>query len=747
MNRFQQDGLTWQACVRLCWLVLAAVVLWAAMSPGATAQRGQRKQYRVGERVEVNLDHFGSDWQEAEVVEVRGRGTFVEVRLANGRTKIFTSDEVRPLKKKKTHPLIKHAPRTWTDTTGKYKVEASFVELAGKQVVLEKKGDGTRIKVPLQKLSTADQAEVAKLLAEASENPFEAVEDDSEDSSSPGSDLSPVSLLDAKRIVLAPAVRSRFQPEPLQTSQTALQGVAVALPPKADFFEKTTGIVAVAENSVAFVSRAITFGSNEGQGAIDIIDLQREKVSKTAVMPGPIVVADAIGGAKPRVLIYTISEEHGSDKPPQVLAIAELEGGKLNELTRWIPYAPDDFHDDDISFARFVDEQHAVTLNKAGTFVLWNVDEAKPVYYANIGRQLKPVTLNSRKYLVTEIEHSLSIIDVMEGKTVFSLPSLKVLSPSITLSPDGKQMAVTSGVNRFSIVDLTTGKLGESHQVSEHLNSIDWVTENQILLNGRYLYDLPRRFYLWEYQNPPSTLLRIAANTFLYTQGSTDHQGKGLFVATIPNGDALAKTASIDPSDLSVLDENDKVQLRINISLPGVSTSQVQRALTEMLAKHQVEVVPQSDLVLEAIAYRGQPKKWLFREFGSFRGGQEKTVTPNHYYLVLWDKENVVWRAAGYDDAHGFIRLNEGETLDSKLRAMTNPSADFFLHASIPKHLKWYASGAQTFGASKWGYGGLQQSEPTKLKPPDKSSAGNGPSQGNRQSPNRFRDQNITTRT
>jgi len=48
-------------------------------------------------------------------------------------------------------------PRTWTDATGKFKIEAELVRVADGKVEL-KKADGTVVSVPLDKLSAADQA-------------------------------------------------------------------------------------------------------------------------------------------------------------------------------------------------------------------------------------------------------------------------------------------------------------------------------------------------------------------------------------------------------------------------------------------------------------------------------------------------------------------------------------------------------------------------------------------------------------
>jgi len=53
--------------------------------------------------------------------------------------------------------------RTWTDSTGKHKIEAEFVELTSEGVKL-KKADGKTVVIPLKKLSPADQQHVEELI-------------------------------------------------------------------------------------------------------------------------------------------------------------------------------------------------------------------------------------------------------------------------------------------------------------------------------------------------------------------------------------------------------------------------------------------------------------------------------------------------------------------------------------------------------------------------------------------------------
>ena len=52
--------------------------------------------------------------------------------------------------------------RTWTDSTGKFTLEAKFIEVKDRKVTIEKE-DGKRITLPLIKLSNADREYVEKL--------------------------------------------------------------------------------------------------------------------------------------------------------------------------------------------------------------------------------------------------------------------------------------------------------------------------------------------------------------------------------------------------------------------------------------------------------------------------------------------------------------------------------------------------------------------------------------------------------
>src|SRR5690349_14633674 len=63
--------------------------------------------------------------------------------------------------------------RTWTDSTGKFKIKAKFIKLDEGTVTLEQE-DGSEMEISLKKLSTADQKVANELARGEGDNPFKS---------------------------------------------------------------------------------------------------------------------------------------------------------------------------------------------------------------------------------------------------------------------------------------------------------------------------------------------------------------------------------------------------------------------------------------------------------------------------------------------------------------------------------------------------------------------------------------------
>ena len=156
---------TWMQVRFSCFVLLAAAIVLTWTATADAQRRRPRSQFHPGQKVQ--FDHFGRIW-DGEVVSINNLG-WVKVRFTeNGQERTWDYPPDQVWLPKKT-PVASTRPnarmRTWTDSSGLYKIEARFVELADGKVTLEK-DDGTRKSMPLDKLSENDQ-ELAKKLAAA----------------------------------------------------------------------------------------------------------------------------------------------------------------------------------------------------------------------------------------------------------------------------------------------------------------------------------------------------------------------------------------------------------------------------------------------------------------------------------------------------------------------------------------------------------------------------------------------------
>lgn len=136
----------------------------------------------------VQIREHGRVWQAAEITELlpdgkvatryRGWGQRTATLLRN-QIQLAPKEVVQPKRPDKSpatapQPVGSSTTRTWSDSSGSFKVEATYLGVSDDKVVL-RKTDGQEVSVLLTRLSIQDQRFVAKVQEESKQlgNPFE----------------------------------------------------------------------------------------------------------------------------------------------------------------------------------------------------------------------------------------------------------------------------------------------------------------------------------------------------------------------------------------------------------------------------------------------------------------------------------------------------------------------------------------------------------------------------------------------
>jgi hypothetical protein len=135
----------------------------------------------VGQIVQAQRKNYGPFWRAAKIEELLPDGTVRVGFLTWGKVdhsevlprraiQLAPEELEQPAKPAASAETALSEVRTWSDATGRFKLEAEFVNVSDGKVNLRRKSDNRLIAVPIDKLSAADQAYLQKI--QNAENPF-----------------------------------------------------------------------------------------------------------------------------------------------------------------------------------------------------------------------------------------------------------------------------------------------------------------------------------------------------------------------------------------------------------------------------------------------------------------------------------------------------------------------------------------------------------------------------------------------
>ena len=459
--------------------------------------------------------------------------------------------------------------RTWTDSTGKFKIQAKFIAQDKGKVTLEGK-DGKRLQIELTKLSAGDQKYLAELAKKktAPDDPFKEV--------SPGTpgtpDWSATRLVDI--VAAKPVWKVAANPAP----EVQIKSAPVALPARQNFHEGCSALVVSPQSRRAVVGYHWSFVAPKPNSRILFCDLEDGKIVSQIIMDGQVTPL-AIDDDGSRGLF----KRHVAGK--DTLEIWSLAAKGLEKVTEFSP-ADAKGRGHDIRWGVFLDKNRLLTASyNAGMVVLWDLASQKPIYQVMIQGSSVPGLSHDGKLLAFTTGQQVGILDVDAGKVLAMQPAAWTPWASLAFSPGGKWVACATN-NRILVWDLATGEQHREILVNpgDVYGYISWPNDQMMLVGNKSLLDLDLAYRFWEFKNHNHVQI---------------HGTQGWFVTHDNQNGAIVPAPVAGPAHLQALEKavpelvlKPGTVVKLNVSdLPDMAErAKVAKALEEQLVKKGCKV-------------------------------------------------------------------------------------------------------------------------------------------------------------
>ncbi|MFO0869609.1 MAG: SHD1 domain-containing protein [Pirellulales bacterium] len=667
----------------VCRLLVMGLLL-AAAAPRLDAA----ETYKAGDSVEV---FFLNKWWPATVVQTNPRGdVMAEFEFAaTTKRQVFKATEVRF---EFENGALARA-RTWSDPSGTFKVKAALLSLDGDNVVL-RKPDKTELKVPLAKLSQADQDFVRRLRKEL--GPVVSIP-----TVGPAETFETSGAQDVWKSWGADAgARAAVEPDPLPAF-VKLKQAGVAFPME-DFFDRLGSVLPLGGPNAWLLASTENFAPRGNKpGKLLWASLTKGKIEGQQALPPAEIVLDYHPQSK-QLLTLSKSDPMTHAPTPLTLTVWKVAPSDSNVtlVVRWVSegggIGPRD------NWGRIVDANTVLHEWKKNEYVAWDI-ATKRLRYRLTQESFfapSPVLSGGRRYLILPEDRQVRVIETVSGALVTTLPAPNGASGA-ALDEDGKRLAVLDR-NQITVWDLTSPTSEPEVYQAEAIGTpfaaaMEWVGSDRLLVDGRLknkvLFSLKHRIALWNYEFdmdavPQDAMRRVrhAVNGHL-VYAATVIQGnfKGLAVGAVelpgPKVNELADSLRLE--DLMIVKQG--TELAVNIQC-GEYNDRVYAALQQIAARNGWVLNQNAPLVIVCEMKRGEQQNVTYR---SFQSGTTETVSfvPFLSLVRIMSGQRIAWQSGTATGAPPVVSLRGGQTAQGEVDQWQRPDPQFFERLEIPAQI------------------------------------------------------------
>ncbi len=618
--------------------------------------------------------------------------------------------------------------RKWKDASGKFEIEAKFISVKDGKVNLERR-DGKQVAVPVDKLSPVDQGYIeGRMIAGGSDsepdNPFKEVNPNDASMTKPnnpaasgssgGSNSSsgsaaestePAGAMREWKVVWDDCNETTIQigewnPK-IAEQPSDFKLKPIALPPKADFFEKLVESTFSRPAKRAVLTFHIGKPAQPVKTRMVMVDLEQGKILANAIGDGKWV-AMTISDDGQKVVV-----RNDDEKLQGQLGTVKLAGKVITPIDIWKPYEtlPNE-KDRVVRMAGFLNNGKLLTLNHTGQVVIWDFDSRSPLRRFHYHGEATPSLTIDRKYLGFaggDLVGMVNLEDESETPSVKAAPGMNFWIDSC-FSPTCKRFAAAN-LNKLTVWDVTTGETlfdGPIPGIGTG-GKLTFPDDNFVMVNGDKLIEVSTGIKLWQYH--------------AYSQWA---EGKTVMVANEDKGGKMMEVKIPHPKAIEMLKQA-KSQSDLFIVKKGAS---LDIDLSGVPQQYQVNVEQSLKKNLEAKGFRyrqGSPvvlKPTITgpsREAVSYSFFGSLAVNKYTSGLGIFYNGVNVWNGGIGSNVPGMISAKSSDEAQRQLEeAGRGPNLSFFNTVALPDFLqKPSATGgnnqvqSQMLGSSRFTPNGL----------------------------------------
>ena len=434
-------------------------------------------------------------------------------------------------------PATADEKRTWTDNTGKFRVEATFVHLDGENVVLQSVSDGKQMTLPLTRLSDADQKYVKGLGKTPSAQAGRSSRQEPSSSNTTGKTDLPTPVRISLRTVPQPKLNKDLEwncpadpeqvgelsspPQPFTFTHDTIPGSFVTPNHSNFYFNRDRKILAFAINMTNIpmnarraVDNPVSFNKlwiahvPTGRTIETVFD-DKEKLVLTGIATGGGRVAFRSGkwgdpydrGFRNHLYIGDVTNS-GVVINKAFAPFADLANpdGKGNE--------------DDIEWADWVSNNNILVCTRK-LLIMLDVNQGRAVWKRDIGFSSEIILSPGKRYALVAGVGEVFLLDAATGDGIGQLDTMgATMNLHFAFSPDGKMIASNNETGVY-LWDVTNGQIQEPFYVGDGLINLQWC-DNRYIMTGTKLVDTELKAPAWIYDNNTPGFGRAVGGLFWY---------------------------------------------------------------------------------------------------------------------------------------------------------------------------------------------------------------------------------------